>query len=69
VTDNIEEMIEAIPQIGKIRSSDCRRRVEEYFSPVRMANDYLEAYQRILLKESRMVPMVNTGPPNIPIKN
>ena len=59
VVDNVSDMVRVIPQVDKIDPQVCRRSVEEKFSPGRMADDYLQAYQRILLKESRMIPIVN----------
>jgi len=47
VVKNIEEMIEAIKKIDKIKREDCRTWVEENFTIERMVNDYEKIYYQI----------------------
>jgi glycosyltransferase involved in cell wall biosynthesis len=44
---NYRELLEAHQKIGRIKPTDCRRRVETYFSVQRMADDYLKVFDRI----------------------
>jgi glycosyltransferase involved in cell wall biosynthesis len=48
VVDTLDEMVAALDRIDRILPETCRRRVEEHFGVKRMADDYLEAYRRIL---------------------
>lgn len=48
VVDNLDEMIEAIKNINKISPNTCRKDVEARFVPRVMANNYVEAYKKII---------------------
>ncbi len=48
VVDTVEEMAEAVERVDGIDPVACRRFVEERFDVARMADDYLDAYRRIL---------------------
>ena len=48
VVDTVDEMAAAVSQVGTIDPQACRQRVEKHFDVPRMADDYLEAYERIL---------------------
>ena len=59
VVDTVVEMAEAVQQIHQIDPSSCRKYVERGFDVPRMADDYLTAYERILLtKRASMAPTV-----------
>jgi len=47
VVDTEEQMIKAAKKIGQIKSKDCRRYVEENFSPEKMTKEYLAIYKKI----------------------
>lgn len=51
------EMVEAVHQLQRISPAVCRQKVENYFNSARMAEQYLELYQR-LLETGR----INAGP-------
>jgi len=48
VVDSLAEMEAAIKKIGKIKPSDCREHVEQYFSTEVMAKNYEAAYAKVL---------------------
>jgi glycosyltransferase involved in cell wall biosynthesis len=52
VVETVAEMAEAAQQVHQIDPNRCRRHVEENFDVSRMADDYLAAYQGILMAES-----------------
>lgn len=45
--DNYSEMVAAVKEISAIDRSRCRQAFEEYFTAERMAQDYLELYERV----------------------
>jgi glycosyltransferase involved in cell wall biosynthesis len=47
ICDDESEMVEAIGRIDEIDRARCRAVAEERFSPDRMAEQYLELYQRL----------------------
>ena len=51
VCDTEEQMIEAIGQIDTIKSSDCRKFVEENFSRLKMAREYEKLFYQIVKGE------------------
>jgi len=48
VVDTVDEMAEAVDRVYQIDRRHCREYVERNFNAPRMADDYLQAYQRIL---------------------
>jgi glycosyltransferase involved in cell wall biosynthesis len=48
VVDNLAEMADAVADIHRIDPAECRRQVEERFSPEIMTRGYLRLYERIL---------------------
>ncbi|MFA6096939.1 MAG: glycosyltransferase family 4 protein [Candidatus Paceibacterota bacterium] len=48
IVENEEGMIEAIKNIGKIKRSDCRKRVRENFNIEKMVDGYEEVYRKII---------------------
>jgi glycosyltransferase involved in cell wall biosynthesis len=48
VVNTLEEMVQAVGEIGEIDPADCRRNVERRFDAPIMARNYLAAYRRIL---------------------
>ncbi|HHE41135.1 MAG TPA: glycosyltransferase family 4 protein [Dehalococcoidia bacterium] len=53
VVDTVDQMVSAVPRVGQLDPQDCREHVERNFDVVRMADDYLAAYERILAAEAR----------------
>ncbi len=48
----LESAVNAVKNLGKIDRRKCRRHFEQYFNAERMASDYLNIYQRLILGES-----------------
>lgn len=48
ICNNVQDMIDAVNKIGMIRPEDCRKHVEDNFSRLKMAEEYIKLYQRIL---------------------
>ena len=48
VVDDLNTAVEAVDNVQRLDRSLCRRRFEERFTAMRMAQDYLEIYNRIL---------------------
>ncbi len=48
IVDTAAEMAEAVGKVGTIAPAACRARVEDVFSPKRMAEGYWEAYAEVL---------------------
>jgi glycosyltransferase involved in cell wall biosynthesis len=48
VVDSIEDAVRCIPRLASIRREDCRRDFEERFRAERMANEYLQVYEKII---------------------
>lgn len=46
--NNIDEFIQAIKEIGTVRRDACRHYVEKNFTSVKMAQNYLNFYQRLV---------------------
>jgi glycosyltransferase involved in cell wall biosynthesis len=54
VVETVAEMAEVVKQVSEIDSNRCLRYVKENFGVSRLANDYLDAYQRILMAEENL---------------
>lgn len=48
VVNNINEAVECIKNIDKIKREDCRKRVEDMFTVERMVDNYIKIYKQIL---------------------
>jgi len=48
LVDSFDEAVAAVDRVGELDRAACRRAVEERFSVERMAEHYLELYERIL---------------------
>lgn len=48
VENNIEALIERVKEIESIDRKQCRERVEKHFSAQKMAQGYLDAYQKLI---------------------
>ncbi len=47
---NVDEAAGVVEKVSSLRREDCRQEVENRFSDMRMARDYLEVYRQILKK-------------------
>jgi len=57
IVDSIEEATVTLPRVMTLDRRAVRRRFEERFTAVRMANDYLRVYNSLLARESaKLVP-------------
>ncbi len=52
LVNSIEEAVEALKQVKKLKRLNCRKWIEEKFSLERMIIDYIEVYEKILSKTS-----------------
>ena len=50
-----ESAVKAVKNLGEIDRRKCRIHFEQYFNAERMAHDYLNIYQRLILGESRSI--------------
>ena len=62
IVDNVDEAVEAIPQVAKLNRGDCRKAVDQRFCSYRMANDYLIQYAS-LQTEDPLLSEVNSHAP------
>ncbi|MFZ0817128.1 MAG: glycosyltransferase family 4 protein [Candidatus Sulfotelmatobacter sp.] len=49
---DLESAVRAVKELGEIDRRKCRRHFEQFFNSERMAHDYLNIYQRLILGES-----------------
>ena len=52
VVDNLEEMVRAVDEVEHIAPYQCRSHVQQRFDACRMVDDYIAAYERVLLAAS-----------------
>lgn len=50
IVDTVDEMVEAVKKVDKISPRACREHAEANFSPKKMAQDYLLAFEEVLEK-------------------
>ncbi len=55
VVDSPLEMLEALSHVAEIVPRRCRKRAEKYFDGRRMCDEYEQLYEKILIREVRMV--------------
>ncbi len=53
VADTVDELTKMAKKISQIKPRDCRLHIEQHFSPLAMANQYLEAYAKIVRYRNR----------------
>ncbi|MBW1720525.1 MAG: glycosyltransferase [Deltaproteobacteria bacterium] len=53
LVSDLDEMVEAVSRVEKIRREECRRWVEARFGVERMVDDYIRVYERILEERKR----------------
>ncbi|PMS32605.1 glycosyltransferase family 4 protein [Paraburkholderia rhynchosiae] len=59
IVDDVEEAVNAVARIGDIDRARCRRSFEQRFTAARMADDYLQVYERLLAGTRAAVPTSN----------
>ena len=52
---DLESAVRAVKELGEIDRRKCRRHFEQHFNAERMAQDYLNIYQRLALGESSSI--------------
>lgn len=50
---NVDEAVEAVADVEKIRRADCRAHVEEHFTVERMVDGYEEVFNKVISKRKR----------------
>lgn len=55
VVQTLDEMVVAVGRLGELGRLDARRRVEEHYSELAVANDYLDVYASMVRPSSRCV--------------
>ncbi|MFO7305904.1 MAG: glycosyltransferase family 4 protein [Gammaproteobacteria bacterium] len=53
VVDSIDDAVDAVRRVPSLDRAQVRARFEQRFSAERMARDYLEVYQKLLLQEKK----------------
>ena len=62
IVDNVDQAVEAIPQVAQLNRGDCRKAVEERFSSNRMAKDYLTQYAGLQTEDPLLSEMNSYAP-------
>ena len=55
IVPDLEGAVKAVKRLGEIDRRKCRRHFEQYFNAERMAQDYLNIYQRLVRRESSSI--------------
>jgi glycosyltransferase involved in cell wall biosynthesis len=55
IVPDLEGAVKAVKRLGEIDRRKCRRHFEQHFSAERMAQDYLNIYQRLVRRESSSI--------------
>ena len=55
IVPDLEGAVEAVKRLGEIDRRKCRRYFEQHFNAERMAQDYLNIYQRLVRRESSSI--------------
>jgi glycosyltransferase involved in cell wall biosynthesis len=61
IVQNVDEMADALRRIGEIDPQECRRAANERFSSDRMARDYINLYEQLLVEPAAThIPLYST---------
>jgi glycosyltransferase involved in cell wall biosynthesis len=52
IVPDLDSAVKAVNRLGEIDRMKCRRHFEQHFDAERMAEDYLNIYQRLVQRES-----------------
>ena len=55
IVDNLDEAVEAVRSLHRIDRSTCRKDFELRFTASRMAQDYLDVYQKMIQSHAKPV--------------
>jgi glycosyltransferase involved in cell wall biosynthesis len=55
IVPDLERAVKAVKRLGEIDRRKCRRYFEQHFNAERMAQDYLNIYQRLVRRESSSI--------------
>jgi glycosyltransferase involved in cell wall biosynthesis len=59
IVPDLERAVKAVKRLGEIDRRKCRRYFEQHFNAERMAQDYLNIYQRLVRRESSSITVSN----------
>ena len=62
IVNNVDEAVEAIPEVARLNRSDCRKALDERFSSYRMAKDYVTQYAGLQI-EGQLLSEMNSHAP------
>ncbi|MDH6146934.1 hypothetical protein [Paraburkholderia tuberum] len=48
IVDSVDEAVDAVNRIGELDRARCREAFERRFTAARMADEYIEVYQKLL---------------------
>lgn len=65
IVDSVEQMADALRRLGRIDPHVCRREAEERFGVARMADDYINAYKRVIEPAERPLQLQAIAPPTL----
>src|ERR1035438_8483708 len=61
IVPDLEGAVKAVKRLGEIDRKKCRRHFEQHFNAERMAQDYLNIYQRLVRGESSSITVPDGG--------
>jgi glycosyltransferase involved in cell wall biosynthesis len=61
IVPDLEGAVKAVKRLGEIDRRKCRRHFEQHFNAERMAQDYLNIYQRLVRRESSSITVSDGG--------
>jgi len=61
IVPDLELAVKAVKRLGEIDRRKCRRYFEQHFNAERMAQDYLNIYQRLVRRESSSITVSDGG--------
>ena len=61
IVNDVDEMVDAVRRVERISPRRCRQHVEDNFDAPLMANRYLQAYQRIIVRERAHAQLLPTA--------
>ncbi len=58
ICDHVQDMVDAVNNIGQINRKDCRKHVEQHFAIRNMVNGYERAFRAIIKHDEAILPPV-----------
>jgi glycosyltransferase involved in cell wall biosynthesis len=62
IVNSVDDAVRAIPEVARLKRSDCRKTADERFSSYRMAKDYLAEYAGLQCEEPLLSEMNSHAP-------